>query len=86
MTGEGVEALTEAVRERIAGLSVTGQVSLGPEQSRIRAKLFDWRAVRAERPDPAGGWTIDVALPARRWRELRESEGLSDSSVRRKCD
>ena len=83
-TGAGMEALKRTIRERVAGHSVYGQLKLGPEQSRIRAKLFDWQAIRHEEPDESGGWTIDVELTTRRWRELCQLEGLSKDSVRQK--
>jgi hypothetical protein len=51
-------------------------VKLSPGQSRLRAKLFDWHAVRRETPDENGGWTLDVELTAQRWQELRHKEGL----------
>ena len=84
VSGEGIPALREAIRDRAVGDRVTGRVKLGPEQSRVRAKLFDWQAVRAEEPDPAGGWTLDVELTAQRWRELCKREGLSGADVSRK--
>ena len=83
-TGAGLPALTEAIRVRLMGARVTGQVTLGPEQSRLRAKLFDWHAVRGETLDAAGVWTLDVELTARHWQELRDWEGLSASSIRQK--
>ena len=69
-------ALTEAIGSRVLGGRVAGQVKLGAAQSRVRAKLFDWHAVRSETPDENGGWTLDVELTAQRWRELRRKEGL----------
>ena len=81
-TGEGLETLTDMIRTRLNGRPVRGQLKLGPEHSRARAKLFDWKAVRHEVPDAAGGWTIDVELTARRWRELCRREGFSADDVR----
>ena len=81
-TGEGLETLTDMIRTRLNGRPVRGQLKLGPEHSRARAKLFDWQAVRHEAPDAAGGWTIDVELTARRWRELCRREGFSADDVR----
>ena len=81
-TGEGLEGLTEMIRTRLSGRPVRGQLRLGPEHSRVRAKLFDWQAVRHEAPDDAGGWTMDVELTARRWRELCRREGFSTDDVR----
>jgi GTP-binding protein HflX len=75
-TGAGLSALTEAIGSQLLGGRVAGQVKLSPRQSRLRAKLFDWHAVRSETPDENGGWTMDVELTAQRWHELREKEGL----------
>jgi len=85
MTGRGLPALIEAIRTRVIGRPVAGQLQLGPEQSRIRAKLFSWHAVRCEKENAAGGWTIDVELSARRWRELSQLEGLTGDSMRQKA-
>jgi GTP-binding protein HflX len=83
-TGEGLQALTEAIRVRLMGGRVTGHLSLGPEQSRLRAKLFDLGAVRSETLDPAGGWTLEVQLTAQRWQELQRKEDLPQNSIRQK--
>jgi GTP-binding protein HflX len=84
-TGVGLAALIREIRARVIGRPLSGQLELGPEQSRIRAKLFDWHAVLHEECKATGGWTIDVELSARRWRELCEAEGLSDRNVRQKA-
>ncbi len=76
VTGAGLPELIDAIRSRVIGARVVAQLTLGPEQSRVRAKLFEWRAVRNERPAENGGWTMDVELTAQRWQELRRSEGL----------
>jgi GTP-binding protein HflX len=85
VTGEGLPALVREIRARVIGRPVSGQVDLGPEQSRLRAKLFDWHAVLREELNASGGWTIDVELSARRWHELCRSEGLSSGNVRQKA-
>lgn len=83
-TGAGLEGLKKAIRGEVYGSPVVGRLRLGPEQSRIRAKLFDWHAVRRERVDAAGGWDIEVELSARRWRELeaeRQWDGTTETRV-----
>ena len=84
VTGEGIAALREVVRARVAGARVLGELRLGPEQSRLRARLFGWHAVRGETVQEDGGSTLAVDLPAQRWRQLREEEGLSADSIRQK--
>jgi GTP-binding protein HflX len=81
-TGDGVAALKDAIRMRVAGRRVRRQLTLRPDQSRVRAKLFDWRAVRCEQPQETGGWTLDVELTRQRWRELCRLEGLCEEDIR----
>lgn len=83
VTGDGVEQLSEVIRARAVGEQVSGRLELGPGESRLRAKLFELRAVRAERSHESGGWTLDVALTSKRWKELCIQEGLSDDSFQR---
>ena len=83
-TGEGLIDLTEAIRTQCLGRPVMGRLELGPGQSRLRSRLFDLRAVRAERAHDSGGWTMDVELTTNRWQELRMQEGLSDDKFQRK--
>jgi GTP-binding protein HflX len=84
VTGEGLAALKDAVRARVAGVRVAGELRLRPDQSRLRARLFDWHAVRGETVEEDGGYTLAVDLPAQRWRQLRDEEGLSADSIRQK--
>ncbi|HEY9181802.1 MAG TPA: ribosome rescue GTPase HflX [Gammaproteobacteria bacterium] len=84
VTGEGLEALREAIRVRVAGARVAGELRLRPDQSRLRARLFGWHAVRGETVEKDGGYTLAVDLPAQRWRQLRDEEGLSADSIRQK--
>ena len=84
VTGEGLEGLREGVRMRVAGARVAGELRLRPDQSRLRARLFDWHAVRGETAEMDGGYTLAVDLPAQRWRQLRDEEGLSADSIRQK--
>jgi GTP-binding protein HflX len=81
-TGEGLPALREEIRTRIAGARVAGEIRLRPDQSRLRARLFDWHAVRSEMAEADGGFTLAVDLPAHRWRQLRDEEGLTADSIR----
>ncbi len=82
LTGQGLDALKDAIRELAVGTVIHGELRLEASHSRARARLFEWRAVRREREEDAGGWTLDVDLTAARWQELRRREGLSDESFR----
>jgi GTP-binding protein HflX len=83
--GTGLPELKEAIRARLNGARVVGQLRLMPEQSRLRAKLFDWHAVRSEAVDEDGVCTLEVELTAPRWRELRETEGVTADRLRQKA-
>jgi GTP-binding protein HflX len=82
--GWGIDELLRAIRTQAVGAPVAGQLRLEPTQSRIRAQLFDWDAVKSEEIDALGRSTLEVELSARRWRELSEKEGLSRDCISRK--
>jgi GTP-binding protein HflX len=84
-TGDGVQGLLHAIRAEVVGAPVAGELRLEPAQNRIRAQLFDWDAVRSERIDAFGRFTLEVELSARRWRELSEKEGLSRDCISQKA-
>ena len=83
-TGAGVFALRDAIRARVAGARQVAEVTLGPEQSRLRAKLFGWHAVRSETVNAQGVLTLEVELTARRWQELRSTFDLPRGAIREK--
>ena len=82
-TGSGVAALRDAIRAAVLGAHVVGELKLGPELSRVRAKLFEWHAVRRETIDADGVSTLEVDLTAHRWQELR-NQGLPADCIRQK--
>ena len=83
VTGSGVEELGALIRAHAVGEPVAGRLELGPGDSRLRARLFELRAVRGERLREAGGWTLDISLSSRRWRELCHREGFSGEGFER---
>jgi GTP-binding protein HflX len=83
-TGEGIAELREEVRARLVGARLVAELKLGPAQSRLRAKLFGWHAVRSETVDEEGNSTLEVELTAQRWQELRSKEGLPAGCIRQK--
>jgi GTP-binding protein HflX len=84
-TGAGIEPLLHAIRAQVVGAPVAGRLLLEPAQSRIRAQLFDWDAVKSEQVDSRGRFSLEIELSARRWRELSEKEGLSRDCISRKA-
>jgi len=81
---EAMAPSPEAIRARLIGSRLVAELKLGPEQSRLRAKLFDWHAVRSETVDAEGVSTLEVELTAQRWQELRGKEGLPAGCIRQK--
>jgi GTP-binding protein HflX len=74
-TGRGLEPLRAAIAERLRGARYRGELSLGPEHARLRARLHAHGAVTAERPQ-AAGWVLEVALDAAVLQRLCAQEGL----------
>jgi GTP-binding protein HflX len=85
VTGAGLPELRDAVRARLRGGRVRKRLKLGPEQSRLRAQLFDWHAVRGESVDETGVSTLDVELSAQKWQELQQRERLPADSIRQEA-
>ncbi len=61
-TGEGLDLLVEAIGERLAGARVRAELRLPPDSGRLRARLIELGAVKAERFDE-DGWSLDIDAP-----------------------
>lgn len=60
--GEGLDLLRGAISERFAAERVVQTLALDPAEGRLRARLFELGAVRAEQSDEAG-WRLEIDLP-----------------------
>ncbi|MBV1790506.1 GTPase HflX [Marinobacterium sp. D7] len=69
-TGEGVDLLIEAVRERLGGDMFHDTLCLTPEQGQFRAQLYAQGAVLGERVDDQGQISLEVRMPMRDIRQL----------------
>jgi GTP-binding protein HflX len=87
-TGRGFDELIRRIRAEVVGGPIVRHLELGPGESKLRAQLYEWRAVRQEQGLAAGGWTIEVELSARRWEELEQlgikPEGKDNGMGRRR--
>jgi GTP-binding protein HflX len=73
MTGEGLDLLAQAITERLGGGSSQRQVlQLTPTQAGLRARLFKLATVLLDEPNETGGWTMEVEIPAKETKLLRE--------------
>ncbi|MFP4606073.1 MAG: ribosome rescue GTPase HflX [Thiohalospira sp.] len=75
-TGAGMDALRAALTERLAGDRVHRAFTLGPEQGRLRSRLYEVGVVRSEQVDDDGQFRLDVELPRRELERLGCQEGL----------
>ncbi len=75
-TGLGVEALLGSIAEflRIALLKCT--VEIAAADARTRARLYDMRAVVAERAVESGGWELDLKMDRRDFDDLNRQAHL----------
>jgi len=78
-TGAGVDALLEYLGRYLAHDMVHGWFTLGPEQGRVRARLFEEGAVQQEQIDAQGHWRLEIRMPRRRYESLRRRHELPES-------
>ncbi|GAB2512855.1 ribosome rescue GTPase HflX [Lysobacter humi (ex Lee et al. 2017)] len=72
--GAGLDLLRDALGELLGLERVTGRIHLPTEAARLRGRLYEIGAVRAERGDEAG-WELDLDLPQAEARRLADSAG-----------
>jgi GTP-binding protein HflX len=82
-SGTGLDALRDAIAERVRGEIVRGWVRLPPQEaSRFRARLFSMGAVIKERLNPDGELLIEVQTSRRNLRQLCRREGFREEWMR----
>ncbi|MDG1933247.1 MAG: GTPase HflX [Luminiphilus sp.] len=69
-TGEGIDLLVGAVRERLSRTLFDEEITLDPQRARLRAALYDMGAVCKEEWEPDGSSRLHVRLPLADWRRL----------------
>lgn len=77
--GDGVDALLEALGERLGKDVFSDSVALRPDQAKLRAALYSLGAVEAEHFDDDGSVHLDVRLPRADWERLLARDSLGDS-------
>lgn len=63
VSGAGCDLLAEAIAERLGEQRVSGVLVTGPQQSRLRAQLYEINAVRAEHYRDNGDCELQLLLP-----------------------
>ena len=69
-TGEGMELLLEAIRERLAVAMFDQEIALDPSRARLRSALYELGAVSKEEWQADGSSTMHVRLPLSDWCRL----------------
>ena len=69
-TGEGIDLLVGAVRERLSRALFDEEITFDPQRARLRAALYDMGAVCKEEWEPDGSSRLHVRLPLADWRRL----------------
>jgi GTPase len=76
ITGEGMDSFDRAIDELIGGGRIQRLIHLPVERQRLRARLFEIGAVRAERIDDAGDSFLEVDLDHRDACSLTRLDGV----------
>ncbi len=69
-TGEGLELLREAIRERLSVALFDEEITLDPQRGKLRAALYEMGAVCSEQWESDGSSRLHVRLPLADWRRL----------------
>lgn len=76
LTGEGLEELQAALRNRLGQDMMDETVVLKPSQGRLRAILYQKHAIVSEQVTDDGGFSLHVRMPRVDWVQLmRRGEG-----------
>ncbi len=76
-TGQGAQALIDAVGEFLGPEIVHRHIVLKPEEGRARARFFAAGAVLAEQALPGGSVDLEVSMPRQAFEDLCRNEGLA---------
>jgi GTP-binding protein HflX len=74
VSGQGVDLLLDALAERLGNELFAEDVELRPDQSRLRAALYELGAVETERFGDDGSAHLHVRLPRSDWERLMARE------------
>jgi GTP-binding protein HflX len=70
VTGEGIDLLFDAIRERLSVSLFDEEITLDPQRARLRAALYELGAVCTEEWQSDGSSRLHVRLPLADWRRL----------------
>jgi len=80
--GDGIEALREAISERLASERINRWIELQGKDARFRAQLFELGVVNEERIAENGSWLLHVDVPRETAERLARAPGLEGDLAR----
>lgn len=63
VNGQGLDLLQQAIGERLSDDMFNEQITLGPDEGRLRAALYQQSAVLNESVDETGQFVLDIRIP-----------------------
>jgi len=79
--GDGIEALAEAIAERLSGARTSGWLRVGPESGKLRAQLFEARVVLEEQVQEDGAMLVHLDMDAADFARLDREHRIGDDIV-----
>ncbi len=80
-TGEGIDLLVQAIRERLGSDMVSGRYYLPPRLARLRARFYELGAVLEEQAAEDGGAVLRLSLPRADFNRLLKSQLLTADAL-----
>lgn len=76
-TGEGIEQLLDYLGETFAENIFSGQLTLPPDKTRLRARLYEDKAILTESISPLGEYLLTIKIHQQRLQKLLHEEKIS---------
>jgi GTP-binding protein HflX len=76
-TGDGIEQLLEHLGENFAKSIFSGLLTLPAKKARLRAKLYEDKAIQSETSSPEGEYLLEVKIQQHRLDALLHDENIT---------
>ncbi|NBI13084.1 GTPase HflX [[Haemophilus] felis] len=74
--GEGIDLLLQAIQAHLKNEMVELKLTLAPAQGKLRHKLYELNAIKAEKIDDQGNFQLHIYLDQVQWLKLQKQENL----------
>ncbi len=82
VSGEGCDLLLQAISERLATETISGEFCIPQQYGRLRAKLFEQNAVSSEAYNDQGESVLNIRLPKDDWLRILSAEGVDEHELK----